>query len=84
MIQNSSNVKISGGSFINNSSTFKLVNEQNGLTGALYESMVNRYVLTSIMQRSPDIASMGLGWRRPRRCPSCTRMPPGYPQDYYW
>ena len=47
MIQNSTNVKISGGSFINNSGTLN-VNEQNGLTGALYESVVKRYFLTSI------------------------------------
>ena len=82
MFQNSSNVRISGGTFINNS-TF--VNEQNGMTGALYEFVVNRYFLTSIYaKRSPDIASMGFRWSRPWFCASCTRMSPRYSQNYHW
>ena len=54
MFQYSSNVKISGSSFINNSGTLNgtFVNEQNGLTGALYESVVNRYFLTSIYAKA--------------------------------
>ena len=41
MFQNARNVIINGG-------TFTVVNEHNGLTGALYESVVNRYFLTGI------------------------------------
>ena len=41
MFQHARNVKISGGAFT-------VVNEQNGMTGALYESVVNRYFLKSI------------------------------------
>jgi hypothetical protein len=41
MFQYARNVKINGGAFT-------VVNEQNGMTGALYESVVNRYFLTSI------------------------------------
>ena len=40
MFQFARNVKISGGAFT--------VNELNGMTGALYESVVNRYCLTSV------------------------------------
>ena len=38
MFQYSSNVEISGGAFINNNGTLNgtFVNEQNGMTGALY------------------------------------------------
>ena len=39
-VQNARNFKIIGGAFT--------VNEQNGLTGALYECVVNRYFLTSV------------------------------------
>ena len=49
MFQNSSNFKIDGGSFINNNT---VVNEQIGMTGALYESVVNRYFLTSIYAKA--------------------------------
>ena len=54
MTQNSSNVEITDGIFIHNhdKGTVNLnstvVNEQNGMTGASYESVVNRYFLTSI------------------------------------
>ena len=51
MFQNSSNIKITGGAFINiNDSTF--VNEQNGMTGALYESVVNQYFLRGIYAKA--------------------------------
>ena len=40
MFQNARNFKIIGGALT--------VNEQNGLTGALYECVVNRYLLTSV------------------------------------
>ena len=47
MFQYSSNLNFTGGAFINNNGT--VVNEQNnGMTGVLYESVVNRYSLTSI------------------------------------
>jgi hypothetical protein len=53
------NVLVNGGAFT-------VINEQNGMTGALYESVVNAYFPTFIYaKRSPDIASMGLGWLRP-------------------
>ena len=41
MFQYARDVRIKGG-------TFTVVNEQNGMTGALYESVVNRYFLTAI------------------------------------
>ena len=47
MFQYSSNLKITGGAF-NNNNNCTLVSEQNGMTGALYESVVNWYILTSI------------------------------------
>ena len=47
MFQYSSNLQFTGGAFINNNNG-TVVNEQNGMTGALYESVVNRYYLTSI------------------------------------
>ena len=54
MTQNSSNVEITDGIFIHNhdKGTVNLnstvVNEQNGMTGASYESVVNRWFLTSV------------------------------------
>ena len=59
MFQYSTNLKFTGGAFINNNDG-TLVNEQNGITGALYESVVNRYFLTSIYAKVSSIASMGL------------------------
>jgi len=56
MFQYARNVKIKGSNFT--------VNEHNGMAGALYGSVVNRY-LQRFMQRSPDVALMGLGRRRP-------------------
>ena len=47
MFQNPSNVKFSGGTFINNNGTLNtFVNEQNGMTGASYKS--NRPILSYI------------------------------------
>ena len=60
MFQYAHGVKINGGSFT-------VINEQSGMTGALYGFVVNQIAtsLQSLMQRPPDIASMGLGRRRP-------------------
>jgi hypothetical protein len=55
------NVLVNGGAFT-------VINEQNasGMTGVLYESVVNTYFPAFIYaKRSLDIASIGLGWRRP-------------------
>ena len=46
----------------------------NGMTGTLYESLINWYFLTiHLCKMSPDIVLMGLGWSHPWFCPSCTR-----------
>jgi hypothetical protein len=44
MFQCAGNMDINGGAFT-------VVNEQNGMTGALYESVVNRYSLTAIYEK---------------------------------
>ena len=48
MFQYAHNVQITGGSFTNNNS----INEHNGMTGTLYESVVNRYFLTTIYAKA--------------------------------
>ena len=61
MFQHSTNLKFTGGAFINNNDG-TVVNEQNGITGALYESVVNRYyrptdrlnIITSMPVISPS------------------------------
>ena len=57
MFQYAHNFKIYGSAF---------TNEQNGMTGALNEFVVKPILfLQPFMQRSPDIASMGVGRCRP-------------------
>ena len=72
MLQYARNVKISGGSFT-------VINEQNGMTGALYGFVENRYLLTVIYPKVSryciDGSRTGPPMTLPNMHPNVTQIP---------
>ena len=72
MFQNGRNVTVNGGNFT-------VFNEQNGMTGALHESVINRYFLTAIYGKVSryciDGSRMALLMTPPNMHPYVTQIP---------